>query len=228
MGWASKVQVGKISYYGVAFHGRLTASGEKYNMYALTAAHRTLPFGTLVRVTNLTNNKSVVVRINDRGPLWSGYIIDISQAAAEKIGLILAGTVMGKVEVLKMPLEGRGGASLKKAYFVVPGRTSLKNLPNPLFDKKGTYTIKGQRVHHIGKYGIQVGAYANLDNAKEMYEVVRQKGFQKVFIQVVRPEKDSLPTYRLVVGVYESEDMAKRYLVELQKRQLTGIPVMYY
>lgn len=75
------------SWYGHPYHGRLTASGEVYNMYSMTAAHRTLPFGTKVRVCNLRNNKCAVVRINDRGPYISGREIDLSKAAADAIGI---------------------------------------------------------------------------------------------------------------------------------------------
>ncbi|WP_427968444.1 septal ring lytic transglycosylase RlpA family protein [Altererythrobacter sp.] len=88
---------GMASYYGRKFHGRRTASGERFDMNALTAAHRTLPFGSLVRVTNPRNGRSVVVRINDRGPFARGRMIDLSRAAAEQIGLIRRGH--GKVEL---------------------------------------------------------------------------------------------------------------------------------
>lgn len=73
------------SWYGGKFHGRLTASGEKYDKWAMTAAHKTLPFGTMVRVTNIVNNKSAVVRINDRGPFIKGRVIDLSQKANQKL-----------------------------------------------------------------------------------------------------------------------------------------------
>lgn len=82
---------GVASYYGRRFHGRSTASGERFDMHGLTAAHRTLPFGSKVRVTNPRNGKSVVVRINDRGPFSGGRTIDLSRAAAEEIGLVRAG-----------------------------------------------------------------------------------------------------------------------------------------
>lgn len=95
-----KVEKGEASYYADKFHGRPTASGEKYNKKAFTAAHKTLPFGTKVRVTNLKNNKSVDVIINDRGPFKAGRIIDLSRAAAEKIGLINNGVAKVTVEVL--------------------------------------------------------------------------------------------------------------------------------
>lgn len=89
--------VGVATYYGKEFHGKRTASGEIYNMYALTAAHRTLKFGTRVRVTNLQNRKSVVVRINDRGPFVKGRIIDLSYEAARRIGLLSMGRVRLKI-----------------------------------------------------------------------------------------------------------------------------------
>ena len=88
------------SYYGREAHGEPTASGEKFNMNALTAAHKTLPFDTKVRVTNLANNKSVVVRINDRGPFVAGRIIDLSYAAAKRIGMLAAGVTEVEIVVV--------------------------------------------------------------------------------------------------------------------------------
>jgi rare lipoprotein A len=79
------------SYYGAGFAGRATASGERFNPAALTAAHRTLPFGTLIKVTNPRNGRSVVVRVNDRGPFHGGRVIDLSQEAARQIGLVQEG-----------------------------------------------------------------------------------------------------------------------------------------
>lgn len=93
--------VGLASFYAAKFHGRRTASGEIFNTHALTAAHLSLPFGTKVKVTNLRNGKSVVVRINDRGPHVRGRIIDLSSAAAKKIGLNRAGTARVKLELLE-------------------------------------------------------------------------------------------------------------------------------
>jgi len=96
-------QLGLASWYGPGFHGKKTSSGEYYNMYALTAAHKTLPLGTLVMVENLKTHKSVVVKINDRGPFVANRVIDCSYLAAKKIGLVKDGvapvklTVVGKV-----------------------------------------------------------------------------------------------------------------------------------
>ena len=91
---------GKASWYGPGFHGRRTANGERYNQNALTAAHRHLRFGTRVKVTNLNNGRSVVVRINDRGPYAKGRVIDVSAAAARSLGMIKRGVVPVRVTIL--------------------------------------------------------------------------------------------------------------------------------
>ncbi|GFE71973.1 septal ring lytic transglycosylase RlpA family protein [Chroococcus sp. FPU101] len=91
---------GMASWYGPGFHGRRTANGERFNQYGMTAAHRTLPIGTQVRVTNLNNGRSVVVRINDRGPFGKGRIIDLSKGAARLIGVVQSGVAPVLLEVL--------------------------------------------------------------------------------------------------------------------------------
>jgi rare lipoprotein A len=100
---AGKVERGLATWYGGRFHGRKTASGERFNQHAMTAAHKTLPMGTRVRVTNQRTGRSVVVRINDRGPYAKGRIIDVSRAAAEVLGMVRAGVVPVTVEVLSLP-----------------------------------------------------------------------------------------------------------------------------
>ncbi len=112
-------QKGIASWYGKENHKKLTASGEPYNMYAYTAAHKTLPFGTIVKVTNLKNGKSVIVRINDRGPFVKGRIIDLSYASAKKIGLIEKGTAPVSIEVLDI-----SGLSLGVGYGIGPYNNS--------------------------------------------------------------------------------------------------------
>ena len=95
---AQKTQAGQVSWYGPGFHGRRTASGETFNTNDLTAAHRTLPFGTRVRVVNKKTGRSVVVRINDRGPYAHGRVIDLSRASAQAIGI----TGVGSVELAQL------------------------------------------------------------------------------------------------------------------------------
>ncbi|MGQ7959285.1 septal ring lytic transglycosylase RlpA family protein [Pseudomonas sp. SP16.1] len=93
-------ETGKASYYGDRHHGRKTASGERFDQHALTAAHRSLPFGSRVKVTNLNNGRSVVVRINDRGPFVRGRVIDLSRRAAQQLDMLRAGVVPVRLEPL--------------------------------------------------------------------------------------------------------------------------------
>lgn len=97
------IQYGNASWYGHKFHGKKTASGERFNKQSFTGAHKQLPFGTIIRVTNLRNGKDVYVRINDRGPFVTGRIVDISRAAAEAIGFRKRGVAKVRVEVVSLP-----------------------------------------------------------------------------------------------------------------------------
>jgi len=97
---ATASESGKIAWYGKKFAGRKTASGEAYNPEALTMAHKTLPFGTLVKVTNPKNNKSVTLRVNDRGPTQSDRVGDVSQAAARKLGMVKSGVIDAELAVV--------------------------------------------------------------------------------------------------------------------------------
>jgi len=134
------VEEGYASWYGKKFHGRPTASGEPYNMYAITAAHRTLPMNTYVRVLNLENGREVVVRISDRGPFAKKRIIDLSYGAARKVGLIGQGTAKVRIEALGEARLGAGSLAVFK--------------PHPDFRR--------------GKFYIQVGAFLESDNANAL------------------------------------------------------------
>jgi rare lipoprotein A len=133
---------GRASWYGPNFHGKFTSNGERYNMWAMTAAHKTLPMNTIVKVTNRRNGKSTVVRINDRGPFVSTRIIDLSKAAASKIDMIGTGTAPVTLEVLGF--EGKGKRT-------IPTRKELKKLP--------------QKASLAGKYAIQIGSFSKIQGA---------------------------------------------------------------
>jgi rare lipoprotein A len=105
---AMSSETGKLAWYGKKFAGRKTASGETYNPEAMTMAHKTLPFGTHVKVTNLKNNKSVTLRVNDRGPTQGDRVGDVSQAAARKLGMMHSGVIDAEISVV-------GAAPAKKA-----------------------------------------------------------------------------------------------------------------
>lgn len=102
-----RVRDGLASWYGEQFQGDTTASGETFNMNALTAAHRDLPLGTRIRVTNLHNHRSVILRINDRGPFVPGRLLDVSRAAARLLGFSRAGTARVRVDVVRLPKDSR-------------------------------------------------------------------------------------------------------------------------
>lgn len=104
---AKKAEIGLASWYGEECHGNLTASGEVYDMNGFTAAHRTIPMGSLVKVTNLRNNRSVILRINDRGPGIEDRMIDLSLAAARQLGYVHAGLTPVEVEIVQLATEFR-------------------------------------------------------------------------------------------------------------------------
>ncbi len=145
-------QRGIASWYGSKFHGHRTSSGEAYNMYAMTAAHKSLPLPSYVRVTNVENHRSVIVRVNDRGPFHENRIIDLSYAAAKKLGITATGT--GKVEITyidprQQPARGRVAAFNNKS----PSTSVSVN-------KKPADTSK--------RFFLQVGAFAERTNAEQL------------------------------------------------------------
>jgi rare lipoprotein A len=125
-GWTES---GVASWYGVPYDGRKTSSGEIFDMRALTAAHRTLPFDTWVEVTNLTNGKQVTVRVNDRGPFVGGRIIDLSMAAADEIDMVRAGIAQVKLKVIRTPKDGAKDAAQKISGGVAAAEDSRGSAP---------------------------------------------------------------------------------------------------
>jgi peptidoglycan lytic transglycosylase len=170
----SSVEVGLASWYGHPYHGRPAADGEIYDMESLTAAHRTLPFGTRVRVTNLSNQKTVDVRIIDRGPFIDGRIIDLSHAAAKAIDLIGPGVAQVRLDILSMPQiqPGDNWYAVQAGAFLDKGRAErLRDLlerdygPAQLFLRPGTPSL----------WRVVVGRLATEDAANSLAQRVRQE-----------------------------------------------------
>jgi len=111
-----KHEIGVASWYGPELQGNVTASGEAYDVNGLTAAHPTLPFGTTIRVTNLRNNKNLVLRVNDRGPHLGRRLLDVSWAAARRLGFVHSGTTRVRVEVVSYPKWFRSSSMAKANY----------------------------------------------------------------------------------------------------------------
>ncbi|HJQ83502.1 MAG TPA: septal ring lytic transglycosylase RlpA family protein [Candidatus Binatia bacterium] len=190
------VQVGVASWYGPGFHGNRTANGEIYDQYELTAAHRSLPLGTRVMVTNLTNGRAVEVRINDRGPFVDGRAIDLSYAAARTIGMIAPGTARVRIEVLRAsasipPLLPPPARDLPSATFLVEvaslsdvGRANhlrqvlARRFPDafvsPLPGEAGTY------------YRVRIGPYPLRNAAVARAETVNRLGYPAVIVEEPR------------------------------------------
>jgi rare lipoprotein A len=130
------VKYGKASWYGKRFHRKLTASGERYNMYRMTAAHRTYALNTILRVTNLENKKSVIVKVNDRGPFYRSRDIDLSYGAAKKIGLTKKGVGRVKIEVIRSPKRIKRYKKSKRRVSKSKGNKKYIVQVASFFDKK--------------------------------------------------------------------------------------------
>jgi len=160
------VEEGIASWYGPKFHGRRTASGEIYNMYAYTAAHKVLPFHTKVRVTNLDNGKQVIVKINDRGPFVAGRIIDLSYQAARALGMVGPGTARVRVE----SLHSLPKSKIKGTFYIQVGSFSIKQnalkLQHRLSLLGYTSRLVQARKNGLILWRVQVGPYYNLLQAE--------------------------------------------------------------
>ena len=144
------VEEGMASYYGKKFHGRLTSSQEVYDMYAFSAAHKSLPLPSYVRVTNLANGKSVVVRVNDRGPFHVGRVIDLSYAAATKLGFTKQGTAKVEVRALT-PADGRGGRPDERTARAEPQATPVTVADNSVSADEFERWMQAQGIRFVGK-----------------------------------------------------------------------------
>lgn len=209
-------QKGIASWYGYKFHGKVTANGELYNMYAVTAAHKTLPIPSFARVTNLNNNRSIVVRINDRGPFHDNRIIDLSYTAAQKLGYIEQGTAPVAIEHIDPATfyAAHPDALDNTTAFKTRGR------PAPLPFHSGGYELPA------GTY-LQMGAFSQAQGAKQLQKRLTsllqpalsqvnksaRKRAQRASIVVVKPRqvrlyRDNL--YRVQIGpIANAFDMEK-------------------
>ena len=156
-------RVGTASWYGSKFHGRKTANGEVYDMYAMTAAHRTLPIPAYARVTNLANQRVIVVRINDRGPFHASRIIDLSYAAALKLGFADHGTAEVEIEVIT-PTSTRVEAPIPNVSPVVADRLSIPEVR----------AAEERSIDHLPSGGVflQIGAFAQRTSADRLQRAI--------------------------------------------------------
>lgn len=178
------VEEGLASWYGPDFHGKPTSCGEIYDMHALTAAHKILPLGVSVRVTNQNNGKSVVVRVNDRGPFVGNRIIDLSYAAAQELDIVAAGTAPVRIEALGFQ-QGDGyapPANYNTGPFTVQvasfkDQENARRLSTQLKKQYGTSTIQSGWVKENLFHRVRVGSYPTLAAASQAQQSFAQAGF---------------------------------------------------
>lgn len=195
-------QVGTASWYGMKFHGHKTANGEIYDVYKFSAAHKNLPLPTYVRVTNLANGKNVVVRVNDRGPFHGNRIIDLSYAAAIRIGMHKQGTARVKVEAL----------------------TGKQSSVSPLTQNGGTNT--NSTAFNPSDRWVQVGAYRNIKAAfseKKRWQKAIQPQSYKVQVYA---SKAHIGLYRIYIGPIKSGAALNKFIHTLRHKHAVDYPVI--
>ena len=193
---------GNASWYGQKFHGHLTSNGEIYDMYTMSAAHKTLPLPSYARITNLQNGKQVVVRINDRGPFHRNRLIDLSYAAAIKLDMLSSGLAKVKLDVIHIDQSGQLTVGNQAPIKTMEEITQKGNELNPLLFIQVAALQDKQKILHIA-HGLT-----------SLYQIPHHT-----------PENDGL--YRLQLGPINNEDEAQTLLSELQKNGYSGAYKVY-
>jgi rare lipoprotein A len=179
-------EVGYASWYGHPYHGRRAASGEVYDMHDLTAAHRTLPFGTRVLVTNRDTGQVVEVRINDRGPFVDGRILDLSYAAARVVGAVGPGTIPVSLRVVALPgaaPTAASGAGFTLQVGAFTSRERAEALRAALERDAGGATVTEVVVAGERYYRVRVGAYPDRDQARAAAMRLAARGYRPVVVE---------------------------------------------
>lgn len=217
----AQTETGQATFYADKYEGLKTASGEPYRSELLTAAHPTYEYGTVLRVTNLANGKTVNVRVNDRGPYYKGRIVELSKKAAQQIGLT-DGTAQVKVQVIKKPGSYNAGAKKK------PSSASI-NINDPKVSAYGLYKVSSEKKKKYAGFGVQIGVFSNYKNVLKQVSILQDN---KIFNVLVSIEKASSgkDIYKIYAGPYSKvaeatamksklrrSGFAKCFVVELEK-----------
>ncbi len=202
-------QRGIASYYADKFEGRTTANGEQYSHRKLTAAHKMLPFGTMVKVTNLGNGSTVIVRINDRGPFVANRIIDLSKLAAEQLNFTARGLTEVEIEVVDTLVEGALATQLPLESNVV----------------LGTYFSTEVKHETPEGYGIQVASFQYFDNLLQFMNTLRKSYGSVPFVEfkVINGQK----VYAIIVGELKSREAAETLKLKVQQRFPEAFVIAY-
>jgi rare lipoprotein A len=197
----AQIQKGTASYYADKFEGKQTASGEKYKHKNSTAAHKSLPFGTIVKVTNLENMESVEVRINDRGPFVAGRVIDLSRSAAEKLKFTSQGLTEVQIEIID---AGDGRTNSNR-----PVQIDRK------IDNESYFELKVKRQDPAG-FGVQIGSFKGFDNMLKLSENVYKSYRATLYVEV--KEVNDIKVYALIVGDYRNRRKADELKAKMADR----------
>jgi rare lipoprotein A len=180
-----QVETGLASWYGHPYHGRRASNGEIYDMEKMTAAHRTLPFNTWVRVYNLDNNKTTEVRIIDRGPFIEGRIIDLSHAAAAEIAMIGPGTARVRIEIISAPPGAAQGGLFAIQVGAYRVRANAEQVRTRMEQQYGTARLV-ERAEDPGVWRVLVGAETTEEGANALAERIRRDSVEKTAGLIVR------------------------------------------
>ena len=205
------VERGIASWYGRKFHGRKTSNGETYNMYAMTAAHKTLPIPAYVQVTNLDNGKRVVVRVNDRGPFHDNRIIDLSYTAATKLDIVGNGT--GRVEVRALEPGEPMPPTTRVATTTPPASASTPTTPEAATSAASNKTT----------LYLQLGSFISMHNAESLRARLTLNNVNGASIQ--QTSVDSKRIYRVRVGPLKSVEEADRIAAQINNLGM-GVPTI--
>jgi rare lipoprotein A len=231
--FAQEPNSGYASYYGKEFQGRKTASGEKYDMKKFTAAHRTLPFGTFLKITHLENNKSVVVKVNDRGPFSKKRVIDVSRAAAEKLGMIADGVARVSIEIthkidindtIASKNEPLPAINIDSSH--ISKQAKINNPPAEIItiEPGNFYHLSGKKAKPSG-YGIQILSIVEIKKVLPELDSLKSKGFDHIFIEPkLLGEKK---TYRIIIGEHSEKNSAEKERTLLEKNGYNGFVRRY-
>lgn len=193
-------QIGIASYYADRFEGKLTASGEKYRHKKLTAAHKILPFGTVVKVTNKANGRSVVVTINDRGPYIKDRVIDLSRAAAETLQFMAQGLAEVEIEVVDA-----GDGKVKNTQ--IPQENTLE---------EDTYFSLEVNLEKPDGFGVQIATFKSLNNLMRLSENIKKSYGEIPIIEVKDLNGDKV--YAIIIGSTNNRKKAEQLKIKVQER----------
>jgi rare lipoprotein A len=195
-------QKGIASWYGSKFHGQRTSSGETYNMYAMTAAHKSLRIPAYVEVTNLDNGRKAVVKVNDRGPFHDGRIIDLSYAAAKKLGVSATGTARVSIRVVNSSNDSVAS------------------------HHKSADSIDASYVHDGGRVYVQIAAFSTEQGAMKMIKDLREKNFSSVRVHVESNQGKTI--YRVRIGPVPTTYVAQKLVTQLKEIKHDDVQIITY